>query len=146
MSNEGMAGFWQITPYLPANREMNFPPSAPSAVNSFRCLISFPPQLRFELFHRLNTATAQRRVLRIPANVRLPMPAAGAFLAVGFFYIRKRQGNMTHANSNSRAWGMSRVWSGRKDKIGNRKNYPFAENPKEISSFSPGLRAASYPG
>jgi hypothetical protein len=41
---------------------------------------------------------------------------------------------------------LDKIFGGRKVKIGNRKNHTFAENPKGISSFSPGLRAASYPG
>jgi hypothetical protein len=41
---------------------------------------------------------------------------------------------------------LDKISIGRKDKMRNRKNHPFAENPNGISSFSPGLRAASYPG
>ena len=37
----------------------------------------------FELFHRLDAAAANRRMLGIRADVRFPMPAALAFLAVG---------------------------------------------------------------
>jgi len=41
---------------------------------------------------------------------------------------------------------LDKIFRGRNGKIGGSKNHPFGENPKGISSFSPGLRAASYPG
>jgi hypothetical protein len=40
-------------------------------------------QLRIELFHRLNATSANGRMPGVLANVRFPMPAVLAFLAVG---------------------------------------------------------------
>ena len=42
-------------------------------------------QLRLDLFHRFDAAAANGRMFGVPADVRFPMPAALAFLAVGVF-------------------------------------------------------------
>jgi hypothetical protein len=65
-----------------------------------------PSSNNTNLFYRFNTTTTNQ-LIRV--NVRFPMPAALAFLAVSFFNSSQWRDNGTHAGCSSRAWVISRL-------------------------------------